>query len=316
MRIIVAISLLLALPVAVDAQQSGQPRRIGVLDNDSARLGAFREELGRLGWIEGKTAVVETRIGGDRDFPALATELVRLKVDVIFAPTTTAVQAAKNATDAIPIVFAVAADPVGSGFVASLNSPGGNITGLTTILGELSSKRLQLLKTTVPKVKRIGVLGDSRLSYTADSVREVKRAADALKLEIHFADWRSADDLDAAFTALRNAGAEAFVVLPNPPNWMYRQRIIELAARNRLPGIFPTAEYAQAGGFMSYGPSFLDLYRRAAGYVDKILRGAKPANMPVEQATKFDLVLNLKTAKALGPAIPQSVLVQADHVIK
>jgi putative ABC transport system substrate-binding protein len=315
-RIIGAVLLSLAMSLAVLAQTPGRLYRIGVLDDDAFRIDAFREELAKLGWLDGKNIKYEIRLAGARELQALAAELVQLNVDLIFAPNTTGVQAAKRATSAIPIVFAVAADPVGSGLINSLGAPGGNITGLSPMNVELGKKRLELLKTVLPKLKRVGVLGNQQLPYSAGALREMEQAAHALNLRIEIVDWRNKDDLEQAFSALRRSGSEAFVVLPNPANWPYRAVMADLAIKYRLPGIFPAPEYAEIGGLIAYGPSFLHLYLRAAVYVDKILKGAKPASLPVEQPTKLDFVINVKTARALGLTIPDSILVRADSVIK
>ena len=310
--------LLVSLAVSLTAlgQVPGRLYRIGVLDDDAYRLASFREELAKMGWREGKNVTYEIRLGGAREMPGLAAELARLNVDVIFAPNTTGVQAAKRATRAIPIVFAVAADPVTSGLVNSLGAPGGNVTGSSPMNVELSAKRLELLKTVLPKLQRVGIFANRQLPYTTNALREVQQAAKALHLQIEILDWRDTEDLEPAFATLKKSGSGAFLVLANPTNWPNRTVLADLAIKYRLPGMFPAPEYAGVGGLMAYGQSFIGLYRRAAVYVDKILKGAKPANLPVEQPTKLDLVINVKTARALGLMIPDSILVRADSVIK
>jgi putative ABC transport system substrate-binding protein len=314
-RLFRSLLVLLITPVCVQGQPVGATRRVGVIDDDMAKVETFRAELAKLGWSD-KSIIIDSRIGRDEDYQAFATELVRGKVDVIFAPTTRAVQAAKAATKTIPIVFALAADPIRSGFAASLSAPGGNITGLTPINAELSAKRLELLKTVLPKIRRVGVLADPALPYTAASIRELENAGRALQLELHVVHWRNMDELELAFGSMRKARAEAFIAVPTPANWPFQNKMSELALAQRLPGISPAPEFAQSGVLMAYGQSLLEQYRGAAIYVDKILKGAKPAELPIGQPTKLDFVINLKTAAALGLRIPDSVLVRADYVIR
>lgn len=299
------------------AQQTAKVYRLGILDHaPSSRREAFRQELRGLGWVEGQNLTTEVRIGPNDHFPALAAQMVRLDVDVIFAPTTSAVEAVRSATKSIPIVFAVAADPVGSGFVKSLAQPGGNITGLTALSAELSLKHLELLRAIVPRMTRGAVLLNPRLPYSLGLLRELKAAAQPLGVQLQAAEWDNARDLVSALEAAKKQRAEALIVLPNPMNFPNQTRIAELALRYRLPSINPASGYAEAGGLMSYGANFVDLYRRAAVYVHKILKGAKAADLPVEQPTKFELIVSLKTAKTLGLIIPPSLMLQADRVIE
>ena len=309
--------LLLAAPFTAEAQGTGRPYRVGILDNAlSDRIEAFRQELRTLGWVEGQNLITESRIGPDDHLPALARELVHLKVDVIFAPTTTGVQAAKSITKSIPIVMAIAADPVASGFIASLGRPGGNITGLTSIFSELSAKRLELLRAAVPGMTRVAILANPRLPYSPRLVRELVTVAQGLGIRPQVTEWSDPSALDSAFSAMSQEHADAVLVLPNPANYPYRARIADLALRHRLPVMSTAGDYVEAGGLMSYGPNFVALYRGAANYVNKILKGAKPADLPVEQPTSFQLVINLRTAKAIGLTIPPSLLQRADRVIE
>jgi ABC-type uncharacterized transport system substrate-binding protein len=257
-------------------------------------------------WAEGKV---------DR-LPTLVTELVLRKVDVIvsFGPTVT--RAAKEAKISIPIVMGFDDDPVGSGFVASLARPGGSITGLSSLSPGLSAKQLELLKEIIPSVSRVAVLGSLRHPGTAQTVKEMEIAAQALKVQLQYRDLEDPKDIETAFGAMRKERSDGVIVLTSVLTYFQRQKIVDLAVKSRLPGVYYTVESAEAGGLLTYGPSFTDLFRRAATYVDKILRGANPADLPVEQPTKFALVINLKTAKALGLTIPPSVLGRADQVIQ
>jgi putative ABC transport system substrate-binding protein len=314
--------MLLALCLPAEAQQAGKVYRIGYLVSRSAlepRDEAFRQGLRDLGYVEGKNIIIEYRFTGEREqIPKLAAELVRLKVDIIVAPGTPVAQAAKTATRTIPIVFAGVADPVGTGLVASLARPGGNITGLTPISAELSAKRLELLKETVPRVSRIAVLStpDYPLPVKTETLKEMEAVARALGVQLQFLEVRGPNDFDSAFGAMRKERAGAFTVLPIPMFLAERRRILDLAAKNRLPAIFHWSEYVEAGGLMSYGADGVALFRRAATYVDKILKGAKPGDLPVEQPTKFEMVINLKAAKQIGLTIPPNVLARADKVIR
>ena len=321
LAVILALSLALA-PLAGEAQQAGKMPRIGVLSGplsaNQARIKAFREGLGELGYVEGKSIVIEWRFledKGDR-LPALAVELTRLKVDVLVAFGPRSTQAAKEATNTIPIVMAQVNDPIGAGFVASLARPGGNITGLSTMAPELSGKRLELLEEIVPKLSRVAVFGTSTLPGNAQSVKETELAAKKLGLQLQYLGVEDPKDLDTAFRNAVSWRAHAIIFLQSPVFGSRRKALVELAVKNRLPAIYPHSDYMDAGGLMFYGPSTTDLFRRAATFVDKILKGSKPADLPVEQATKFELVINLKTAKALGLTIPQSVLGRADQVIQ
>jgi ABC-type uncharacterized transport system substrate-binding protein len=315
---------LLAVPLAAEAQQAGKVYRIGMLlhDNnpsDPARS-AFREGLGALGWVEGQNYVLELRFAeGQADrFPAFAAELVQLKVDVIVTAGPPPTKAAQDATKTIPIVMATHGNPVGRGAVASLARPGGNITGLSSMAGELETKRLELLKGTVPPAVRVAYLWTAPVT-NVDSwlVRSgVGAAARTLGVQLQHVGARDASDLDAAFSTMTRDRADAVVVSNDPFQYAHRARIAELAIKYRLPAMYESRDYPDVGGLISYGVYFPDLFRRAAGYVDKVLKGAKPADLPVEQATKFELVINLRTAKTLGLTIPPSVLTRADEVIQ
>ena len=305
------------------AQQPTKVPRIGFLHGASAsaiaaRIEAFRQGLRELGYVEGKNIVIEWRYAeGKLDrLPALAAELVRLKVDVIVTAGPAATRAAKEATSTIPIVMTQDADPVGSGFVASLARPGGNITGLSTLAPELSGKRLELLKEIIPKLSRVAVLGTSTIPGNAQALREVELAAEAFGVKLQYLDVLGPKDIETAFRAASKGRADAVLVLAGGVAQCSRTQIAELAVKSRLPAIYDRPEYVEAGGLMTYGANFTDLDRRAATYVDKILKGAKPADLPVEQPTKFELIINLKAAKQIGLTIPPNVLARADKVIK
>jgi putative ABC transport system substrate-binding protein len=280
---------------------------------------AFKQGLRELGWVEGKSFVLEARYseGKVERLPELARELVALKMDVIVTPADLGIAAVKRETQTIPIVMALSSDPVGAGFVASLARPGGNITGLSNISPELSGKRLELLREAVPGFSRVALLWNPDVRGAVLDYKEAASAARSLRVEIQSVEASRAEDLDRAFSTITSWRAQA-LMLPgvNPVGFANRARIVSFAQRNRLPSMFPTKEYVDSGGLMSYGPSLVDLLRRAAGYVDKILKGAKPADLPVQQPTKFELVINLKTAKALGLTLPQSLLRRADEVIQ
>jgi ABC-type uncharacterized transport system substrate-binding protein len=315
--------LLVTFCVSAQAQQPMKISHIGVLIGASAsavvaRTEAFRQGLRELGHIEGKNIVIEWRYaeGKPARLPALATELVRLKVDVIVTSGGTMTRAAKEATGVIPIVMAQDSDPVASGFIASLAHPGGNITGLSALSPELSGKRLELLKEIVPKLSRVAILGISTSPGYAQSKKETELAARAFGVRLQYLDVLAQKDIEAAFRAAGKERADAVLVLPSTVFSSHRLQIVDLAVKSRLPAIYLMAEWVEDGGLMSYGVSFTDLFRRAAIYVDKILKGAKPSDLPVEQPTKFELVINLKTAKQIGLTIPQSVLYRADRVIK
>lgn len=307
------------LPSA-EAQEISKVYRIGFLA-PHAQLEppdqAFRQELAQLGYVEGKNLVIEYRLGTVQQLPALAAELADLNVDVIMAPGSLPAKAAKAATAKVPIVFSAIADPVGAGLVASLARPGGNITGVTPSSAELSAKRVELLKEIVPGVSRIAVLStpDYPLSLKTEAL-EMERMARSLSVELQIVEVKGRNDLERAFAAVKEGRAEALTVFPIPLFRAERERILEFAIRNRLPTIFHWQQYVRAGGLMSYGPDRAALFRRAAHYVDKILRGAKPSDLPVERASDFELIINLATAEELGITIPPSVLYRADELVK
>ena len=315
-------AMILSAPV-VAAQSPVQAARIGVLDPGTAslrtvRYGAFRQGLKELGYVEGRDIVIEYRYaeGKLERLPALAAELVRLNVDVILTSGDAGVRAAKQASQTIPIVVALTGDLVGPGYVASLARPGGNITGLTDLLSELSAKRLELLKTAFPKVSRVAILWNPTNAANVIGFKESEVAARTLRIQLLPLDARRADDFETAFLAALRARADALIVFADSLLLTHRARIVDFAAKNRLLAMYAGQDFMDAGGLMFYGVNVADMYRRAATYVDKILKGAKPADLPVEQPTKFELIINLKTAKALGLTIPPSVLVQADEVIR
>ena len=317
---------LLAAPLAAEAQQAAKGARIGYLASNLAAgphlHEAFRQGLRDLGYVGGRNLVIEYRdAGGKLDrLPALAAELVALKIDVIVAAGgTPAALAAKQATRTLPIVFTAAADPVTDGLVPNLARPGGNVTGLSLLFPELVGKCLELLKQAVPGVSRVAVLwqpGGLGERTEKDMLKEAGVAARALGVRLQFVEARGLADFEGALLDMTRARAGALTVLPSPTFLYERRRLVDLAAKNRLPTVFPLRDYVDAGGLMSYGPNLADLYRRAATYVDKILKGAKPGDLPVEQPTEFELVINLKTAKALGLTIPPSLLGRADQVIE
>jgi putative tryptophan/tyrosine transport system substrate-binding protein len=316
-------TLLFALCVSAGAQQQPKLPRIGFLGGASvssyaARIDAFRQGLNELGYTEGKNIVIEYRYAdGKLDrLPALAKELVGLKLDVIVAAPTPSVLAAKKASTTIPIVFVSVVDPVASGLVASLARPGENITGLTILGPELSGKRLELLKEAVPNVTRVAALWNSANPAQELIWKEIQAAARQLRLQLQSLEVRSANDFDIAFEAALRERAQALLPSPEPLINTQLKRIVKFAAKNRLPAMYGGPEIVDAGGLMSYAPRYTDQYRRAATYIDKILRGSKPADLPVEQPTKFEFVINLKAAKEIGLTIPPNVLVRADRVIK
>ena len=320
--LIVTLALaLLVATLAAGAQPPGKVYRIGYVGTvppPAPQWDALLDGLREHGYIEGRNIVFERRFSGGKAerFPEFAAEMVRLRVDVIIVPTTPAALAAKNATQAIPIVIVTALDPVRAGLVASLARPGGNITGLSVLAPELSGKRLELLKEVVPGMTRVAVLWNAANPANASAWEETQAAAGALGLLLHSREVRGPQDLKGAFALTAKVRPDALLVLGDSLLGIYRQQIVEFATQQHLPSVFFGREWVVAGGLMSYGPSVPDLYRRAATYVDKILKGAKPAALPVEQPTKFELVINLKTAKALGLTIPRSVLVRADEVIE
>ncbi len=309
--------------LAANAQQVPKVPRIGFLSSFSASatalwLQAFRQGLRDLGWVEGKNISVESRYAEGRHdrLPDLAADLVRLKVDIIVAAVTSDAVAAKNATRAIPIVMASAGDPLATGLVESLARPGGNITGLSQMAPELVGKRLELLKEIVPKLTRVAVLWDPQDRSSTLSWKEIQLPARGLGVQLHSLEVRGTNDLAKAFEDATRARAGALAIMPDPVFVTNLKRIADLAAKHRLPSIFHLREFVGSGGLMAYGVDRSDMFRRAATYVDKILKGAKPADLPVEQPTRFELVINLKTAKALGLTIPPSVLVRANQVIQ
>ncbi len=314
------------MPLAAEAQQAAKVARIGFLTGTSLSVSpnlpaAFRQGLRDLGYVEGRNLVIEYRDaeGKFERFPALAAELVALKVDVLVAANSLAALAAKQATRTLPIVFAFAVDPVTDGLVTSLARPGGNVTGLSTLLAELVGKRLELLKQAVPGVSRVAVLwqpGAQGERTEKDLQKEAEVAARALGVRVQFVEARGPADFDRAFSDMTRARAGALTVFGSAMFFDERRRLVDLAAKNRLPAVYGLKEYVDAGGLMAYGANVADLFRRAATYVDKILKGAKPGDLPVEQPTKFELVINLKTAKALRLTIPQSLLQRADEVIQ
>ena len=315
---------LLAAPLAAEAQQAGKVYRIGLLDfsaPDPARQAwwnAFRQQMRQLGYVEGQNVSFEPRWaqGEDDRLPKLAAGLVSLKVDLIVTGGSNAAVAAKRATSTIPIVMATGSDPVAVGLVTSLRQPGGNVTGMTSINSELAGKRLELLRNVAPRASRIALLWDKRDPGARLGADGTEAAAKTAGLTIHSVPVDSVAGLEAAFATVVRDRAGAVIILSTARLFSYRKRIAELALKHRLPTVVGSREYVEAGGLASYGTDFPDLFRRAAVYVDKILKGAKPADLPVEQPTKFELVINLKTAKALGLTIPPSLLGRADQVIQ
>ena len=314
----------LGAPLAVGAQQPGKVWRIGYLDQGSAArskayVDGLRQGLRDLGWVEGRNIAIEIRLaeGKTDQLPGLAAELVRLKMDVIVTSTTPAALAAKQATTTIPIVIGFAADPVGSGIVASLAHPGGNITGWTHSGLELRAKYLELLKEAVPDVTRVGVLWNPANQVHRPSLKVIEAAAQRLKVELHLASVQDPQLLERGVAALVGKGVQALVVFPDGMFQAQTALLLSLAARYRLPALYGLREYAELGGLMAYGANLAEMHRTlSASLVDKILKGAKPANLPVAQPTKFDLLINLKTAKTLGLTIPPSLLERADQVIE
>jgi ABC-type uncharacterized transport system substrate-binding protein len=309
---------LLAAPLAAEAQATGQRHRVGLLN--SATPGrpesAFREGLRALGYVDGGNVLVDSRFAEGRAerLPALARELLGAKPDVIMTFGTAAAQAAKAATTTTPIVMAFAGDPVGNRLAASLARPGGNVTGMSLATPELAGKRLEILKEVVQKLTRLTVLGD--LSPRQVEVRQTQDAARALGLSVALVEFTRAEGLVSAFAEVSHTRPEALLVLNSALTATHRSQVIDFALKNRVPLVSSTSEWAVVGALMIYAPSLIDSSRRAAAYVDKILKGANPADLPIEQPTKFDLVINLKTAKALGLTIPPSLLLRADQVIE
>jgi ABC-type uncharacterized transport system substrate-binding protein len=316
-------AVLLAMVFTAGAQQSTKIPRIGYLaatssSTNPARVDGFRQGLRELGYVEGKNIAIEWRYadGKAERLPALAAELVRLKVDVIVSGGSTATRPAKNATSTIPIVMVQDNDPIADGFVASLARPGGNITGLATLRSELSGKRLELLKEVVAKLSRVAVFGSSTNPGNAESLKEVELVAAALGVQLQYVDVRGPKDIETAFQAAKKKRADAVLVLAGPVFNLHRSQVIEFGRKSRLPVIYDRRDFPELGGLMSYGTSVVDLERRAAAYVDKILKGARPADLPVEQPIKFEFIINLKAARQIDLTIPPNVLARADKVIR
>ena len=313
-------TVLLTTAAAAEAQQPAKIPRIGYLvsSTTSTRQEAFQRGLRELGYVAGKNIVIERRDAeGKLDrLPFLAAELVHLQVEVIVTAGGITTRAAKEATNTIPIVMAQDTDPVGNGFIASLGRPGGNVTGLATLAPEISGKRLELLKETVPKLAHIVILGTSTNPGNPQALKETEVAAGAFKVQLQYLDILSPKDIEPAFRAASKSRADAVLVLNSPVAISYRKQLADLAVKGRLPAIYPQSEYVEDGGLMVYGVSYTELSRRAATCVDKILKGAKPADLPVEQPIKFELVINLKSAKQIDLTIPPNVLARADRVIK
>jgi putative ABC transport system substrate-binding protein len=326
-KTIIIVFWLVALALApfrqAEAQQPKKMPRIGYLETGSPSsakevVEALQQGLRDLGYIEGQNIVIEHRYaeGMAERLPNLATELVQLKVDIIVVSGSPSTQAAKNATKTIPIVMTNVNDPVGIGLVASLAHPGGNVTGLSNVGSDLGGKQLELLQEAFPKVSRVAVLWDSASPGNALWLGEMKVAAEALRITLQPVDFHGPDDFERALSAIKKEHASALSALRNVANNNYRARIVDFAAKSRLPAMYPDSEFVEVGGLMSYGPNFADLFHRAATYVDKILKGAKPADLPVEQPTKFEFIINLKAAKQIGLTIPPNVVARADKVIK
>jgi putative ABC transport system substrate-binding protein len=323
LSLVVAV-FILAAPLAADAQPAGAVHRIGYLTSGSATatprtVEAFRQGLGELGWVEGQNIVIDYRFAEGRfdRLPDLAAELVRLKVEIIVAGPTPPAVAAKNATGTIPIVMWAVGDPVRLGLIVSLARPGGNVTGMSFSVGqEIVGKQLELLKETVPKVRRVAVLSNPANPSHALAISELKVAARSLGVQLQLLEARGPSEFDGVFAAMAKERVAALFVVTDTVFLLHRARLADLAVRNRLPSMYGLTDYVEAGGLMSYSPSTPGLLRGAARLVDKILKGAKPTDLPVEQPTKFELVINLKTAKALGLTIPPSLLLRADKVVE
>jgi putative ABC transport system substrate-binding protein len=319
---ILVVAVQLANGVIAEAQQPARILRIGIVIGVSAsvlsaRVEAFRQRLRERGYVEGKNIVIEYRYaeGKFERLPDLAAELVRLKVNVIVTVGGASVLAAKNASLTIPIVFAASGDPVGGGIVSSLARPGGNITGLSTMAPDLNGKRLELLKEAFPKVDRVAFLWEGA-ARGIQTLTETEAAAKALRVKLLSLEVRSLDDFESAFARAKRDGAQALITVAGPLVNTQQRQVLDFAAKNRLPAMYPTSELVEAGGLMSYAPNDADLWRRAADFVDKILKGTKPAEIPVEQPMKFEFVISLIAAKQIGVTIPPNVLVRADRVIR
>jgi putative ABC transport system substrate-binding protein len=316
-------ALLFALSVSAEAQQTGKVPLIGFLVPGppaayARRIDSFRQGLRELGYVEGKNIIIEYRYAEGRmdTLPDLVNELVHLKVAVIVTSSAGGIRAAKNATNTIPIVFTAAADPVGDGLVSSLARPGGNVTGLVVVAPDLNGKRLELLKEAFPKITRVAFLWRAGVRSGNQRFREAEAVAKFLGLRLQSVGVKGADDLESGFEAAKSAGAQALTATPDPVLGTHRARIIDLAAKKRLPAMYGSSEWVEVGGLMSYGPDNLGQWRHAATYVDKILKGRKPADLPVEQPMKFEFIVNLIAAKQIGVTIPPNVLVRADKVIR
>ena len=316
---------LFCAPLAVDTQQAGKVPRVGVLFAGSRSdpafqraVDAFQQGLVELGYVEGRSIAIEYREaqGKYERLPDLAAELVRLKVDVIVGATVPTIQAARQATKTIPIVMTLIADPVATGLVANVARPAGNITGLSTMAPDLMGKQLELLREVLPKASRVAVLWNPANPSNALQLREAQDAARALGVRLQPLEVRDPTEFEKAFAAMTRERAGALLVLSDSTLLTQRERIADLAAKSRLPAVSGVRAHAEAGGLIAYGANIFDIWRRAATYVDKILKGAKPGDLPVEQPTKFELVINLKTARAIGLTIPQSLLLRADEIIQ
>jgi ABC-type uncharacterized transport system substrate-binding protein len=321
LAVVLALNLIV-VPLAAEAQLAAvKVSRVGVLLNlyppEASAPQALRQRLRDLGYVEGHNLVIDWRyqLGGSSRLPALAAELVRLRPDVIVADVAAAIRAAMQATSTIPIVMATSADAVGGGLVTSLRRPGGNVTGVTIMLAEMTPKRLQLLKEVAPHVSRVAVLWDPAIPWHRALLKEVEAATSALQLRPLIVAVRNRDDFGNAFSEMTEGHADA-VFISHTMTARARDQLIAFAAKNRLPTMFMDRDYVETGGLLSYGSDYSEQFRKAADYVAKILEGARPADLPVEQPTKFELVINMKTAKALGLTIPQSLLLRADHVIE
>jgi putative ABC transport system substrate-binding protein len=320
LAIILTVSLVLA-PLVAEAQPAGKVYRVGFIAATSAFTSpdAFRHGLRELGYVEGQNVVIEQRLaeGQGERFPELVAEMLRLKVDVLVVGSPVGALAAKSATSTIPVVFAGVGDPVGQGIVASLARPGGNITGFSLGLGDgFAGKWVELLKEAVPHGSHLAVVWNSASPVTAKIVKEVRASAKVLKVRLHLVEVRNLTQFDSAFTTIAASNARGLIVTPDPLFARHATKLVQFAADRNLPAMYFFSDFGRIGGLVAYGPSLADSYRRAADYVDKILRGAKPADLPVQQPTTYELVINLKTAKALGLTIPQTLLLRADQVIE
>jgi putative ABC transport system substrate-binding protein len=322
-RLVLCALSLLTAPLAAQAQQAGGTVTIGYLGNASPALeadlvDAFREGLRQLGYVEGQNLTIRYQWaeGQQERAAGLAQELVRLQPDVILTAGTPGTLAAKHATQSIPIVTAIAGDPIAAGLVASLAQPGGNVTGLSTLATDLGGKRLELFKQAVPQLSRVVALRNPANPFTTIAWQAIEPVAAALGVQLQPVEVRGPHDLDRAFAMIKEARPDGLIVIPDRFLLTYRASIVHFMAEQRLPGMFPFREFVQEGGLLAYGPDYTDMYRRAATYVAKILKGAKPADLPMEQPTKFELLINLKTAQALGLTIPSTLLFQADKVLQ